>query len=113
MMTRHRAAMLMLREAAYYELFQGERLAPCRPHGVGKGVCWVRFHCALRGQLMELRFENLDCRVAAGQPELDDAQLLSCVREQLTISDPIGIPLEAANELGDYVGPLDVTWYVN
>jgi len=41
-----------------------------------------------------------------------DPQLLPCVREQLTISDPIGIPLEAATELGDYSGSLEVDWLV-
>ena len=112
-MTQHRDAMLMLREAAYYELFrQGGRLAPCRAHVPSNAVCWVRFQCSLRGQLMDLQVDSLDCQMPSGQPVGHDPQLLPCVREQLTVSDPVGIPSEAASELGDYVGPLELVWYV-
>jgi hypothetical protein len=112
MMTKHRDAMLMLREAAYYELFQRRDadVAACSAHVPDQAVCWVRFHCALRGQMMELQVEHVDC-VVAGAPIHAGRALLSCVRDKLPMREPIGIPAEAASDLGDYAGPLEVAWY--
>jgi len=113
MMTQHRDAMLMLREATYYELFRERgRFAPCLADVPSNATCWVRFQCTLRGQLMDLQVVGLDCRMPDGRPIAQDDRLLPCIRDQLTTSDPIGIPAEAATDLGDYVGPLEVVWYV-
>jgi hypothetical protein len=44
-----------------------------------------------------------DAEPVPGQGTLED-----CVRSNLKIGDPLGIPADAAEELGEYAGPLEV-----
>ncbi|HEY0480341.1 MAG TPA: hypothetical protein VGD37_22635 [Kofleriaceae bacterium] len=111
MMTDHRDAMLMLREAVVYEYFKrGSDLAGCGAHAIESTICWVRFQCVLHGQLMMLRVEDIDCGKGHGSSGATppDETLPDCIRAHLKIGDPLGIPAEAAEDLGDYVGPLEV-----
>jgi len=112
MMTEHRDAMLMLREAVIYEYFKrGSVLAECGAHVVDATTCWVRFQCALHGQLMRLQIESIHCGVHhdVERQILPDDTLASCIRANLKIGDPLGIPAEAAEDLSDYAGPLEVS----
>jgi hypothetical protein len=107
MMIGHRDAMLMLREAIHHQLFyRGSALAACGDPAADRVVCWVRFQGTLHGPWMEPEPESVDC---GGR---SDPVLVSCILDRLVLRDPLGIPAEAAAELGDYAGPIDVplTW---
>lgn len=107
MMIGHRDAMLMLREAIHHQLFyRGSALAACGDPVADRVLCWVRFQGTLHGPWMELQTESVDC---GGR---SDAVREACIRDRLALRDPLGIPAEAAAELGDYAGPIDVslTW---
>lgn len=104
-MTEHRAAMLLLVEAFHYEYFrQGSELARCGD-GVPRAACWLRFQCVIRGQAMRLHVEHVECR-ADGDGLAD--KLTECVSAHVSLGDPLGVPAEAAEDLGDYDGPLEI-----
>ena len=107
MMIGHRDAMLLLREAIHHQLFyRGSPLAACGDAVADHVVCWVRLETTLHGPWMELEAERVEC----GGPR--DGVLEACIRDRLTPGDPLGIPAEAADELGDYHGPIELplTW---
>lgn len=109
MLAAHRDAMLMLREALYYDVV--DRVDSCGDHVTARVSCWLHFRIELGTpsyQMMQAQLSHVTC----GDPA--DRRLPACLRERLAgPRDPIGAPREAADELGSYSGPLylALAWY--
>lgn len=110
MIMSHRTAMHALREAIYHGVLPKRGLAVCEADADDDTVCWVRFDAVLQGQLMTLRPTLVECDTP-GRPKPDAERLQACVLANLVVREPVGIPAEVAEELGDYRGPVEAPMY--